>query len=214
MAAMLLYVNAASPYARMVRMFILERGLAQRVEVVMAKTRVADSPYYRVNPSGRVPYLVLDDGTAFEESRLILDWLDRLDGAPQLAWPDGAAHWEARRLDARAWSFVDGLSVWGRELARAPEHRSPIILAHEHERAKRMGDWWEAHIDLLWLGAAAGVSAPLNATQLLLGCGLGFTRFIPAFEWRATRPRLAGWFERFASRPSFVATAVERDLSK
>ena len=59
---MKLYVTPGSPYARMARIMVLEKLLEGRVEVVPALTRSADSPYYKINPSGRVPYLVCDDG--------------------------------------------------------------------------------------------------------------------------------------------------------
>ena len=91
---MKLYITPGSAYARMARMVVLEKGLAERVEIVVAKTRTADSPYFAVNPSGRVPYLVCDDGTGLEESALICAYLDELDGHPTL----GLRGWEARRL--------------------------------------------------------------------------------------------------------------------
>ena len=50
---MKLYITPGSPYARMVRMVILEKGLANRVEIILAPTRQKDSPYYKINPSGR-----------------------------------------------------------------------------------------------------------------------------------------------------------------
>ena len=50
---MKLYVTPGSPYARMARIVVLEKKLAERVEIIAAQTRVADSPYYRINPSGR-----------------------------------------------------------------------------------------------------------------------------------------------------------------
>jgi glutathione S-transferase len=52
---MKLYITLGSPYARMARIVVLEKGLQDRVEVIVAKTRAADSPYYAINPSGRVP---------------------------------------------------------------------------------------------------------------------------------------------------------------
>ena len=48
----------------------------------MAKTRAVNSPYYRVNPSGRVPYLMLDDGKGLEGSQLICAYLDHMTGSP------------------------------------------------------------------------------------------------------------------------------------
>jgi hypothetical protein len=65
---MKLYFTAGSPYARITRIVIIEKGLEDRVDIVPAQTRIADSPYYRINPSGRVPYLVRDDGVGIEES--------------------------------------------------------------------------------------------------------------------------------------------------
>lgn len=47
---MKLYVTFASPYARLARIVVLEKALEDRVEVIAAKTRAVDSPYYHVNP--------------------------------------------------------------------------------------------------------------------------------------------------------------------
>ena len=59
---MKLYITDTSPYARIARVVILEKGLENRIAIIYAQTRLADSPYYRINPSGRVPYLIRDDG--------------------------------------------------------------------------------------------------------------------------------------------------------
>ena len=103
---MKLYITPGSPYARMARIVALEKKLESRVEIVFAKTRVADSPYYAINPSGRVPYLVRDDGVGMEESALICDYLDRLDGRPAFELPQGAPAWRhaASRRSRGAWS--------------------------------------------------------------------------------------------------------------
>jgi glutathione S-transferase len=195
-----LYVTPGSPYARMARIVVLEKGLERRVEIVMAKTRAAGSPYYAINPSGRVPYLVTDEGVGMEESALICDYLDQLDGRPCLA-PEGGWTWEARRLEALARSLIDGLSVWGREITRPENERSPGVIAHETDRARRMTDAWEREVRQPLLEGA------LNTIQLTLACALGLEARNPGFLWRAGRPRLAAWFDRIASRPSFAATA-------
>ena len=96
---MKLYITAGSPYARIVRIVILEKRLQSRIEIIPAQTRLADSPYYRINPSGRVPYLIRDDGVGMEESTLICAYLDHLDGAPAFDLPAGEQAWDVRRLD-------------------------------------------------------------------------------------------------------------------
>ena len=71
----------------MARILVLEKGLANHVEIIEAKTRTAGSPHYQINPSGRVPYLVDDVGLGMEDSQLICAYLDSLDGKPQLHHP-------------------------------------------------------------------------------------------------------------------------------
>ena len=66
---------------------LIEKGLEDRVEIVEAKTRTVGSPYYQINPSGRVPYLVDDAGIGMEDSQLICAYLDSLDGKPRFHHP-------------------------------------------------------------------------------------------------------------------------------
>lgn len=198
---MKLYITPGSPYARMARIVVLEKGLQHRVETIVAKTRTADSPYYAVNPSGRVPYLLCDNGVGLEESALICAYLDHLDGKPVLDLPRDADSWEALRLEALARSMLDGLSVWGREILRPENERSPGVIRHETDRARRMADVWEREIDHPLMRGA------LNMIQITLACALGLEARNPEFRWRTGRPKLSEWFDRVAERPSFTATA-------
>jgi Glutathione S-transferase, N-terminal domain len=68
---MKLYVTYGSPYARLARIIVIEKALEDRVEIIEAKTRTPGSPYYRINLSGRVPYLIDDTGVGMEDSQLI-----------------------------------------------------------------------------------------------------------------------------------------------
>lgn len=198
---MKLYITKTSPYARIVRMVLLEKNLGSRVEIVVAQTRTAASPYYQVNPSGRVPYLVRDDGIGLEDSALICSYLDRLDGHPAFDLPKGEQAWEARRLEALARSMLDGLSVWVREKARPSGEQSPTIIRHEAARAVRMADLWEGEVD------HSLMNGNLNLAQITLVCALGLESRIPDLHWRPNRPKLCAWFDRLAARPSFAATA-------
>lgn len=198
---MKLYITPGSPYARMARIVVLEKGLESRVETITAKTRVANSAYYGINPSGRVPYLVREDGSGLEESALICAYLDHLDGEPAFGLPVDARSWEARRLEALARSMLDGLSVWVRELQRPESERSPGVIGHETERARRLADVWEREIAHPLMGGA------LNMSQMTLACALGLEARNSAFRWRPGHQGLSEWFDRIAARPSFAATA-------
>ncbi len=197
---MKLYVTDTSPFARIARIVVLEKNLEARVETIAAQTRVADSPYYAINPSGRVPYLIRDDGVGMEDSALICCYLDRLDGEPDFEPPPGELGWEARRLEALARSMLDGLAVWLRELHRPVDERSPTIIAHEDERSRRLADTWEAEIENPLM------RGPLNMAQIVLVTAYQLEIRNPDFRWRTVRPKLAAWVDRIAERASIAAT--------
>jgi glutathione S-transferase len=184
----------------MARIVVFEKGLGGCVEIIAAQTRAADSPYYDINPSGRVPYLVRDDGVGMEESALICAYLDHFDGKPSLQLEG----WEARRLEGVARSYLDGLSVWLRELYRPPNERSPAVIRHEMDRAARLADLWEREVAHPLMGGG------LNMVQLTLACALGIELRMPDLDWRTARPKLGGWYERLAARPSFKETEPPR----
>jgi glutathione S-transferase len=200
---MKLHITPGSPYARMARIVVMEKGLQDRVEVVLAKTRTPGSPYYAINPSGRVPFLERSDGPGYEDSPLICLYLDGLDGKPTLHPDAGAQGYEMRRLEAMARSMLDGLSVWGREIIyRAEGMRSEPIMAHETDRALRLVDAFEKE------AGHPVLSGPLNIAQITLGCALDGPNApkVCGQDWRATHPRLAAWAEKIAARPSFTGT--------
>ena len=197
---MKLYITPGSPYARMARIMVLEKRLEDRVEIEMAQTRTAGSPYYRVNPSGRVPYLVRADGVGLEELSVICRYLDRLDGDPEFDVPAGEQGWEALRLGALATSLMDGVAVLGREVGRPQNEQSPTVIGHEIARAGRMIDLWETEISHPWM------QGRFNMAQMALVCALGLEARYRDFRWREGHARLSEWFGRMSVRPSVART--------
>ena len=198
---MKLYITPTSPYARVARIVVLEKGLGGRVEIIEARTRTAGSPYYDINPSGRVPFLVCDDGPAIEDSILIGTYLDNLDGRPVLTPPYDQDHWAYGRLEAYARSITDGLSVWVREMRRPENERSPTIIAHEAARAERLADFWEREIGHQLM------QGPLNLAQLYLLVGLDQIVHWKLADLTRDRPHLAAWRARLHERSSVKVTA-------
>jgi glutathione S-transferase len=97
--------------------------------------------------------------------------------------------------------MLDGLAVWGREILRPQNERSPTVLQHEAHRSGRMADLWEVEI------SHPLMRGPLNLAQITLACALGLDARIPDFRWRPGHPRLSDWYDHTAARPSFAATA-------
>jgi glutathione S-transferase len=192
-----LFYVAGSPYARMVRVALIETGLAGRVTQTEVTLRDPASALLPYNPVGRVPSLRLEDGTVLSESLLILAFLDTLLDQPCLM-PRAPA-----RLGAmgRAMGMLDGIAVWNRALRLPMEQRVPAILALEETRANRVADTLERDV------AGGAYGGEVDGAALALGCALGYCeRRHTVWNWRANRPALAAWFDRIAARPSFQAT--------
>ncbi len=203
-----LFVTPNSPYARLPRIVVLEKGLGDRVTVVHARTREADSPYYQINPSGRVPYLITEDGLGLEDSALICAYLDQLDDQPLFGHRDDEAGWHDRRLEALAHSLLGGLAVWTRERYRPENERSPGIIKHERKRCRRLTEVWENEID------DPLMQGPLSMTQIVLISALQLERTNPDIDWRPDRPHLSAWADRLADRPSVSATLATLDAHR
>jgi glutathione S-transferase len=200
---MKLYVTYTSPYARLARIVVAEKGLEGRVEILEAKTRTAGSPYYQINPSGRVPYLVDDAGIGMEDSQLICAYLDSLDGKPRFHHPSRESDWAYRRLEASARSMCEGICVWVREMTRPESERSPTVLAHESARSQRMADLFEAR-----------VAEPLMETEpamahLIIAVSLDMARQRGPADLTPGRAQLAAWMRRMSALAGMRATASQ-----
>jgi len=198
---MKLYITYGSPYARLARIVVIEKALEDRVEIIEAKTRIPGSPYYQINPSGRVPYLVDDTGVGMEDSQLVCAYLDGLDGKPRFHNASQATDWVYRRLEFAARSMCDGIAVWGREMVRPTNERSPTTLAHESARAQRMADFFEHHVNDPVLQGSPGM------THLILAVAVETARKRGLDDLTAGRPRLACWMRCISDLPSMQRTA-------
>jgi glutathione S-transferase len=198
---MRLFYGAASPYARMVRVALLETGLDDRVRKQEVTLRDPDSELLPFNPVGRVPTLELDDGTILTESQLILCHIDMLHAGPPLLPRDGAERWRMLAEIGAAIGMLDGIVTWSRELRRPGNEQSPGVIRLETTRVNRTADRLERAV------AAGAYGGSISASRIALGCALGWVDpRHPVWHWRDERPALAAWFDVIAARPSFAQT--------
>jgi glutathione S-transferase len=198
---MKLYVTLTSPYSRLARIMVLEKGLEDRVEIIAAKTRAKDSPYYQINPSGRVPYLIDESGVGMEDSQLICAYLDSLDGKPRFHDARRQTDWAYQRVEFAARNLCEGICVWVREMARPENERSPTTLAHEKSRAQRVADAFEQHVASPLMQGAPSMAHLILAVALDVAAKRGFG------DLTTGRPQLAAWMRQMAERPSIQRTA-------
>jgi glutathione S-transferase len=199
---MKLYVTFTSPYARLARILVIEKALEDRVDIIEAKTRVPDSPYYQINPSGRVPYLVDESGVGMEDSQVICAYLDSFDGKPRFHDVGRQTDWAYQRLEFAARNMCEGICVWVREMARPENERSPAVLAHEAGRAARVADMFEGRVaDPLLQGEP-------NMAQLTLAVALDAAARRGFGDLTTGRPQLGAWMRAMSERPSLQRTAI------
>ena len=199
---MRLFYTLGSPYARMVRIGLLETGLNARVQEQEVTLRDPDSALLPHNPVGRVPTLELDDGMILTESLLILQYIDAVQTGAKLLPRDGSDHWRVLSEMGLATGFLEGIVTWGRMLRNPENERARAVLELEMIRTNRTADALEQSIAQ---GAYAGPD--MNTARIVLGCTLGWVELRhTVWKWREKRPALSAWYDTIMAAPSFQAT--------
>lgn len=197
---MKLLSSGASPYARKVAVAAHEAGLIDRIEIVsVTVSPVSVNPEVSAaNPLTKVPTLLLDDGAALFDSRVIVDYLDELSGGRLV--PAGAARWPALRDQAAADGLMDAALLARYERALRPE-----ALRWAEWDAGQIGKI-ERALDTFEAGFTPSAGAP-QIGDIALACALSYLDFRFAdLGWRNGRSRLAAFAEAFNARPSMQAT--------
>ncbi|MDX3805993.1 glutathione S-transferase [Bosea thiooxidans] len=191
--------SPASPFGRKVKMAALELGLMDRIEIVVADTTDPAESLRQQNPLGKIPTLVLEDGTTLFDSRVIVDYLDHLSGGGRII-PAGTARFAQLRLQALADGICDAalLQVYEGRF-RPEERRDANWLAHQDGKITRALTTLEANPPVLKDRPQIG--------EIALACALGYLDLRFAGKWRAAHPRLVAWLDDFATRvPAFEST--------
>jgi glutathione S-transferase len=199
---MILRSAPASPFARKVRIGASLIGLASKIEVQPADPNNADDGLLSQNPLGKIPVLILEDGTTYYDSRVILEYLDYLAGGGRIIPREPTARFAALRLQA----LCDGIA--DASLLQVYENRY-------RPADKAVQSWVDRQADKVARGLAALDAAPPkldpvpDVGQIALACALGYRDLRFGGSWREGHPRLAAWLDKFTAQvPAFAATKV------
>jgi glutathione S-transferase len=194
--------NHTSPFVRQVRIVAAMKGLADRIPLrIVDNNPPGNAELVLNNPLGKIPVLVLDEGTRLYDSRVIAEAIDGLADEPRLFPPAGPARLEMLTLVALA----DGIK------------EAAVLILYEsrlRSEAQRSADWLarqQGKIDTalahLERTVRSSTSAP-DYGHVSLAAALGYLDFRQEGRWRAAHPRLVDWLQGFAdSVPAFAATA-------
>lgn len=199
---MRLYGSRMSPFVRKTLVVAAEAGIDDRVEFIDAEAQPLGPPGDRVkNPLRKIPFLEMPDGRILFDSRVVAAAF--IEAAEESAARALLSSGGPEQMDALTrQALVDGICDFAvansYEIRLRPEaQQSPEWIAMRWERIDSGLDWLEANIppaDRFDLGDCA-----LAALLPYLDARFGHR------DWRATRPRLAAWFETAKTRPSVAA---------
>lgn len=198
---LILRTSPASPFGRKVKISAALLGLSDRIEVVGADTSDPNDSIRQQNPLGKIPALILENGEAFYDSRVIVEYLDHLAGGGKI-FPAGADRFAALRQQALADGIMDAalLQVLEGRFRPADRHE-PKWLELQAGKVKRALDYAETHFS---------TPAPtLHVGHIALACALGYLDLRMGGTWRESYPKLVAWLADFEARvPAFTKTRV------
>lgn len=197
---MQLFYSPTSPYARKCRIVARERGLMGEVEEVACNPMENPPELQAMNPIGKVPALILDDGTAIFDSPVIAEYLDGLGNAPALIPAAGAPRFKVLVAAALGQGVTDAAYNTTMERRRPESEQSPAAIARWQAAIRRGVDQMLDHLN--------GLPGDLTMGHIACGAALGYLDLRHGdLKWRDGRAELAAWFEEFNARPSMRETA-------
>ncbi len=194
--------SLTSPYVRKVRIVFLEKKVD--VDLELENVWATDTKIAHNNPLGKIPCLLLDDGEAIYDSRVIAEYVDTLSPVGNLI-PTGSRE----RATVRTWeALADGVEDAGilarlEVTFRPPEQQSPAWLERQMgkidsalaQMSRELGenDWCHSN--------------QITLADIAVGCALGFMLFrFPNLAWQAQYPNLDALYQKLMQRPSFAET--------
>ncbi|MDR3447704.1 MULTISPECIES: glutathione S-transferase family protein [unclassified Dyella] len=202
---MKLHYQSHSPYARKVLVFAHEAGLADRIDVIHQETSPVqrNDEVFALNPLGKVPVLVCDDGTVLFESSVICEYLDDLHDGSRLIPSTPSRRFPALLHQAVAQGLADAGIAARWESERRPEAlRWPPLLEGHLQKVIAACDYLEDHVPH---------NEQVDIGDIALATALSWIAFRRVHDFQPGRPRLSAWYQRFCARPSMIATPLFGD---
>ena len=194
--------SLASPYVRKVRVVMAEKKL--EYEFILEDVWSPETTITQSNPLGKVPCLVMEDGGAMFDSRVIVEYLDTMSPVGKLIPTAGRERASVKCWEALADGVLDaGILVRLERTQRPAELQSDAWIERQLSKV-RSGFKAMSH----GLGESPYcVGTHLTLADVAVGCALGWISFrFPELNWREDHPNLERLFDKLSDRPSFRDT--------
>jgi glutathione S-transferase len=198
---MKLLASLTSPYARKVRIAIAEKKI--ECDLVEESPWAAGTSVPDYNPLGKVPVLVLDDGTALYDSRVIVEYLDTVSPVSRLIPEPSRQRIAVKRWEALADGICDAAVAIVLETKRPAKQQNAESLGRQRQKIDRgLAEFANELGDKPWCCGDAYTLA-----DIATGCALAYLDLRhPSIDWRGEYPSLLKLAEKLAKRQSFQDT--------
>jgi glutathione S-transferase len=199
---LILRSSPPSPFGRKIRLAAAILGLSERVQTVSADTNDPEDALRGQNPLGKIPTLILEDGTALYDSPVILEYLDFLAGGGKIIPREAGQRFDVLTRQALADGIAEAsiLQIYETRF-RDRDRYSAKWLDHQSGKVKRA---------LAALEASPPAEGATDVGAISTACALGYLDLRFSGRWREDHPRLVRWLGAFsAGVPAFAETRVE-----
>ena len=199
---MKLLASPASPYTRKVRIVLAEKRIDCDLQTV--DVQPAENPVNAHNPLGKIPTLVLDDGTALYDSRVIVEFLDSVSPISRLIPDDTRERVAVRRWEALADGVLDAGLLVRYESLRDKAEQSAAWVGKQLSRMRRGMAQMQADLN----GKPWCHNGRYSLADIAVGCCLGWLGFRKpgGMDWHAEYPALGQHYRKLMERPAFADT--------
>jgi glutathione S-transferase len=195
-----------SPYTRKVRVVLAEKKIECEMQIV--DVAPADNPVNAHNPLGKIPTLLLDDGTALYDSRVIVEFLDNASPISRLIPDDNRERVAVRRWESLADGVLDAGLLVRYESLRDKKEQSKSWSDKQLARMQRgMAQIAEE------LGERAYCRADrYSLADIAVACCMGWLDFRKpgGIDWRKEYPAVARHYDKMMERPAFAETVPQQ----
>lgn len=194
-----------SPFVRKVRIVLAEKKMECEFEIDSPWT--ADSAVPNHNPLGKIPVLLLDDGTPLFDSRVIVEYIDNVTPNNKLFPAPNRERIEVKRWEALADGLLDAAVA--------------ALLEGKRPDGEKSAGWIERQLgkvdrSLAFMADELGeknfcMGTHFSMADIAVGTALGYLNFrFPTINWQERHANLAKLYDKLMQRPSF-AESVPHD---
>jgi glutathione S-transferase len=199
---MKLFYTKRSPYARKCLVIAHEKGLADKIELIDVDLKNKPQELFSVNPLGKIPALLADNGEIFSDSPVICEYIDSLptNSASDVKFipANGGARLTALNIAAIADGLMEsGIAIMLERMRPEGTQSDAVIAKHQDAVAKTL-----KYLDNYFANAPHA----LNIATLGVVCALGYISFrLPEINWQEHK-NLAKLADELNKLPSFQKT--------